>query len=84
MPLVAHVHDTSLMTPVEWVVVALSALFVAWTFWRAIRLTVSPGEEAADHVKHSILQAEGETPEIGSPAWRRARAPDAVPGPGAG
>ncbi|MFV1959036.1 MAG: hypothetical protein ACC662_06440 [Planctomycetota bacterium] len=84
IPWIAQAYDTSRMTLLGWGVVAGATCFVAWTFWRAIRLTVSPGEEAPDHVKRGILRDGAEEPEVGSPAWRAMTAADAAPGRGAG
>ena len=56
--LAAHVHDLSGLSPLEWGIVGVSAVFVAWVFWRAIQLTLHPGEEEPDHIKRSILEDE--------------------------
>ena len=42
--------------PAGWCAVLSSGLLVAWSIWRAVRLTVHPGEEEPDHIKRLILQ----------------------------
>lgn len=52
-----HGHvDWSSFTVMEWIAVGASALFVAWSIWRAVDLTVHPGETEPDHIKRMILQ----------------------------
>ena len=53
--LAAHDHDVSNLGPLEWAAVGLAALFVVWVIWRAVVLTVRPGEDEPDHIKRSIL-----------------------------
>ena len=52
----AHVHDLSGLSALEWVIVGVSSVGVAWVFWLAVRLTLRPGEDDPDHVKRSILE----------------------------
>ena len=56
-PLVAgHGHvDWASFTALEWVLLVGSALFVIWSIWRAVVLTVHPGEEEPTHIKRMIL-----------------------------
>ena len=56
--LAAHVHDLSALTPLQWVLVVLSALLVVWVIWRAVVLTVRPNEDDPNHIKRSILDEE--------------------------
>ena len=53
--LAAHDHDVSNLTALEWVLVGLAALFVVWVIWRAVILTIRPGEEDPNHIKRMIL-----------------------------
>lgn len=53
--LAAHDHDVSNLTAIEWVLVGLAALFVVWVIWRAVILTIRPGEEDPNHIKRMIL-----------------------------
>ena len=53
--LAAHDHDVSSLGVWEWLLVGLAGLFVAWVIWRAVVLTIHPGEEAPDHIKRMIL-----------------------------
>lgn len=61
--LAAHVHDLSGLTTLEWGIVIGSGVFVAWVLWRAIRLTLDPGETDPGHIKRSILE-EGPPPRV--------------------
>ena len=54
--LAAHEHDVSNFGFVEWTLVGLAALFVVWVIWRAVVLTIRPGEDEPDHIKRMILQ----------------------------
>ena len=56
--LAAHDHDVSNLGPFEWIAVGLAALFVVWVIWRAVVLTVRPGEDDPDHIKRQILRDE--------------------------
>lgn len=53
--LAAHAHDLAALSWLEWILVGLSALAVVWVIWRAVVLTVRPGEEDPQHIKRSIL-----------------------------
>ena len=53
--LAAHSHDLTSLGPFEWLLVGLAALLVVWVIWRAVVLTIHPGEEEADHIKRMIL-----------------------------
>lgn len=53
--LAAHDHDVSNLTALEWIGVGLAALFVVWVIWRAVVLTVRPGEDDPNHIKRMIL-----------------------------
>ncbi len=53
--LAAHAHDLAALSWVEWIVVGLCALAVVWVIWRAVVLTVRPGEADPHHIKRSIL-----------------------------
>lgn len=46
------------VTAEEWVVWGAVALACAWVLWKSVVWTFRPGEEADDHVKRSILEAE--------------------------
>jgi len=57
-PLAAEAHghlDLSTLTPLEWAVLAFTALAALWSIWRAVRLTLSPGEREPDHIKRIVL-----------------------------
>lgn len=54
--LAAHDHDVSNLGPLEWLGVGVAALFVVWVIWRAVVLTVRPGEDDPDHIKREILR----------------------------
>jgi hypothetical protein len=41
---------------VGWVALGLSSLVVAWSIWRAVVLTVDPGEAEPEHIKRLVLQ----------------------------
>jgi len=53
--LAAHDHDVSGFGVIEWTLVAVAGLFVAWVIYRAVVLTIRPGEDDPDHIKRSIL-----------------------------
>jgi hypothetical protein len=53
--LAAHDHDISTLGPLEWMGVGLAGVFVVWVIWRAVVLTIHPGEEEPDHIKRMIL-----------------------------
>lgn len=53
--LAAHDHDVSDLTALEWIGVGLAGLFVVWVIWRAVVLTIRPGEEDPNHIKRAIL-----------------------------
>ena len=55
VPLAAHDHDVSDFGVLEWLLIALAGLLVVWVIWRAIVLTVRPGEDDPHHIKRSIL-----------------------------
>lgn len=38
-----------------WVIWSIAALACAWVLWKSVQWTIWPGEDAADHVKRSIL-----------------------------
>jgi len=50
----------------EWFLFGTSALVTIWVLWLAVRATVSPGEEAPDHVKRSIL--DDDVPSLSAPS----------------
>jgi hypothetical protein len=56
LPLAAHDHDVGDLGVVEWIAVGLAGLLVVWVIWRAIVLTVRPGEDDPHHIKRSILE----------------------------
>ena len=39
----------------EWALFVLECAITVWVLWLAVRTTLRPGEDAADHVKRSIL-----------------------------
>ena len=53
--LAAHEHDVSNLSALEWLLVGLAALLVVWVIWRAVVLTIRPGEEDPNHIKRLIL-----------------------------
>ena len=55
LPLAAHDHDVSELGVVEWIAVGLAGLLVVWVIWRAIVLTVRPGEDDPHHIKRTVL-----------------------------
>ncbi len=63
--LAGHVHDLSGLGTAGWVIVGVASLFVAWVFWRAVVLTIRPGEEEPDHIKRTILD---DDPPVGTRA----------------
>lgn len=63
--LAAHDHDVSSLTPLEWVGVGLAALLVVWVIWRAVILTVRPGEDDPDHIKRQVLRDDVPPPRPG-------------------
>ena len=63
--LAAHDHDVSNLTMLEWMGVGLAALFVVWVIWRAVILTVRPGEDDPDHIKRQVLQDDVPPPRAG-------------------
>jgi hypothetical protein len=56
--LAAHDHDVSALGPWEWVIVGAASIVAAWVIWKAVALTLHPGEEEPDHIKRTILQDE--------------------------
>ena len=65
LPFAGHGHvDWASFSVGDWVLLGASALFVAWTIWRAIDLTVHPGEEEPTHIKRVILPRVLTVPEI--------------------
>lgn len=40
----------------SYLIVAVAVAVVAWVFYLAIRMTVSPGETEPDHIKRTILE----------------------------
>jgi hypothetical protein len=40
----------------EWIVVGVAALVSVWVIWRAVLLTLHPGEDEPDHIKRMILR----------------------------
>ena len=55
MPLLAHVMWDDLGAA-GWTTLLLTGAFVAWTIWRAVLYTLSPGETEPDHIKRMILR----------------------------
>lgn len=54
--LAGHGHiDFSAFTIWEWVMIGASCLVVAWSIWRAVALTMYPGETDPAHIKRAIL-----------------------------
>jgi hypothetical protein len=71
----AHKHPTwADFGPVEWVAVVVAGLAGLWSVWRAVMLTLNPGERSPDHIKYSILNDE-----LLQATTQAFRAPDAVP-----
>lgn len=66
--LAAHDHDVSSLGVFEWLLVGLAALLVVWVIWRAVILTIHPGEDEPDHIKRMILN--DDTPPVGNPRPR--------------
>jgi len=64
---------------VEWAVFLVAGVVTAWVLWKAVRYTFEPGEDEADHVKRSILDAEDDA--FGSTTGTRPRARSAPPSP---
>lgn len=54
--LAAHDHDVTGFGPLEWVLVGLAVLLVVWVIYRAVVLTLRPGEDDPDHIKRKILE----------------------------
>ena len=48
----------------EWVCVVAAGLVTVWVIWRAVQMTVRPGEAAPDHIKRRILE---DSPRPGAP-----------------
>lgn len=78
----SHGIDVSTWGALEWGGYSAMALVCIWVLWRAVRTTVRPGEEAADHVKRSILDDDSTPfgPASSAPASTRrgARSPAAT------
>jgi hypothetical protein len=58
IPLAAETHghlDLSAVSPLEWVVLGLTAAAALWSIWRAVRLTLAPGEREPAHIKRLVL-----------------------------
>jgi len=60
--LAAHDHDVSGFGVVEWILVGLAVLLVVWVIWRAVVLTLNPGETDPEHIKRQILRDEPPPP----------------------
>ena len=75
--LAAHDHDVSDLGFVEWTAIGVAALLVVWVIWRAIVLTVRPGEDDPHHIKRLILEddppsgTEARPDDRGAPGDRR-------------
>jgi hypothetical protein len=59
--LAAHDHLAGL-GPVGWAILGAAVLASLWVIWRAVHLTLHPGEEEPDHIKRSILADEAAAP----------------------
>ena len=55
-PLAAHDHDVTDFGVVEWVAILIAAVLVVWVIWRAVVLTVRPGEDDPHHIKRTVLE----------------------------
>ena len=62
LPLAAHQHDVSDFGVVAWIAVGLAGLLVVWVIWRAVILTVRPGEDDPHHIKRMILEDDEPNP----------------------
>ncbi len=52
----AHTHPTwSDFGATVWVAVVVAGAVAMWTVWKAVMLTLRPGEQEADHIKRQIL-----------------------------
>jgi hypothetical protein len=55
----AHDHTPLLeLGALPLTLLALAALAVIWTIWKAVHYTLEPGETEAGHIKRSILRDE--------------------------
>ncbi len=80
-PLASHGHGLwTEWGALEWAIVAVGGVISLWVIWLAVRHTFRPGEEAAEHVKRSILDAEDRALGAGPGAASAADAP-APPAP---
>lgn len=51
-----HTHPTwADFGPTVWIAVVVAGAAAMWTIWKAVMLTLRPGEENADHIKRQIL-----------------------------
>jgi len=56
-PLAAHTHPTwTDFGPTAWVAIAVAGAIAGWCVWKAVMLTLQPGEREPDHIKRQILQ----------------------------
>lgn len=55
-----HVHAMEAPGWGSLLIVFIAAAVVAWVFYLAIRMTISPGETDRSHIKWSILEEEPE------------------------
>ncbi len=59
-PTPGHLHvDLGAFGPLEWALVAGAALATVWSIWRAVRLTLDPGEEDPAHLKRLVFREPG-------------------------
>jgi hypothetical protein len=56
LPLAAKGHLFEGLGLVEWVLVGIAIAAAAWVIWRAVILTIRPGEEDPEHIKRQVLR----------------------------
>jgi hypothetical protein len=56
VPLLPLAHAAySSLSPLEQGIVIVAGLIAAWSIWKAVSLTLHPGEQEPDHLKRMIL-----------------------------
>ena len=54
--LAGHTHPTwADFSATVWVAIVVAGAIAMWTIWKAVMLTLRPGEEEPDHIKRRIL-----------------------------
>jgi hypothetical protein len=56
MTLLAASHPFEDLAAWEWVLVGISVLAAVWVIWKAVLLTIRPGETDPNHIKRQILE----------------------------